>query len=116
MTPWLAALLSIPSEERAGAIPLGPERRKARTLDALVQRLRGWPRAAPCWSCSRTCTGSIRLQELLERVVDGTRDAPVLVLITRRPEALPISFGQANVTALTLSRLSRRQSAKLIAG
>ena len=49
-------------------------------------------------------------------MVDGTRDAPVLVLITRRPEALPISFGQANVTALTLSRLSRRQSAKLIAG
>ena len=54
-------------------------------------------------------------RELLERVVDGTRDAPVLVLITRRPEALPISFGRANVTALT-SRLSRRQSAKLIAG
>ena len=33
-------------------------------------------------------------RELLERVVDGMRDAPVLVLITRRPEALPISFGQ----------------------
>ena len=55
-------------------------------------------------------------RELLERVVDGTRDAPVLVLITLRPEALPLSFGQANVTALTLSRLSHRQSAALIAG
>ena len=55
-------------------------------------------------------------KELLENVVDGTRDAPVLVLITLRPEGLPISFGQANVTALTMSRLSDRQSATLIAG
>ena len=55
-------------------------------------------------------------KELLEKVVDGTRDASVLVLITLRPDGLPISFGQANVTALTMSRLSDRQTATLIAG
>ena len=55
------------------------------------------------------------VQELLEKVVDGTRDASVLVLITLRPEGLPISFGQANVT-LTMSRLGDRQTATLIAG
>jgi class 3 adenylate cyclase/predicted ATPase len=117
MTPLLAALLSIPSEERGGAIPLAPERRKAKTLDALVQRLRALAARRPLLVVFEDVHWiDPTSRELLERVVDGTPDVPVLVLITRRPEALPISFGQANVTALTLSRLSRRQSAKLIAG
>jgi predicted ATPase len=47
-------------------------------------------------------------------VVDGTRDVPVLVLITLRPDGPAISFGQANVTAVTLGRLSQRQAAMLI--
>src|SRR5690606_32789142 len=55
-------------------------------------------------------------KELLEKVVDGTRDAPILVVITLRPDGLPISFGRANVTELSLGRLSRRNAAALIAG
>jgi predicted ATPase/class 3 adenylate cyclase len=117
MKPLLAALLAIPSDDRGPAIQLAPERRKAKTLEALVQRLRAIAARRPLlvvFEDAHWIDPSSR--ELLERVVDGTRDAPVLVLITLRPEALPLSFGQANVTALTLSRLSHRQSAALIAG
>ena len=117
MTQLLAGLLAIPVEDRGPAIALGPERRKAKTLDALVQRLRAMAAQRPLLVVFEDAHWiDPTSKELLEKVVDGTRDAPVLVGITLRPEGLAISFGQANVTALTLSRLSQRKAAMLIAG
>jgi class 3 adenylate cyclase/predicted ATPase len=117
MTQLLASLLAIPIEDRGPTIPLGPERRKAKTLDALVQRVRATASQRPLLVVFEDAHWiDPTSRELLERVVDGMRDAPVLVLVTLRPEGLPISFGQANVTALTMSRLSDRQAATLIAG
>jgi class 3 adenylate cyclase/predicted ATPase len=117
ITQLLAGLLAIPIEDRGPTIPLGPERRKAKTLDALVQRVRAMAAQRPLLVVFEDAHWiDPTSRELLEKVVDGTRDAPVLVLITLRPEGLPISFGQANVTALTMSRLSDRQAATLIAG
>jgi class 3 adenylate cyclase/predicted ATPase len=117
MTQLLASLLAIPIEDRGPTIPLGPERRKAKTLDALVQRVRAMASQRPLLVVFEDAHWiDPTSRELLERVVDGMRDAPVLVLVTLRPEGLPISFGQANVTALTMSRLSDRQAATLIAG
>ena len=117
MTQLLAGLLAIPMEDRGPSIPLGPERRKAKTLDALMQRTRGMAAQRPLLVVFEDAHWiDPTSKELLEKVVDGTRDASVLVLITLRPEGLPISFGQANVTALTMSRLSDRQTATLIAG
>ena len=102
MTQLLAGLLAIPIEDRGRRSRSGPSGARPRPWMRSCSGLRAWPHDGRCWSCSRTRTGSIpRRRELLERVVDGTRDAPVLVLITLRPEGLPISFGQANVTALT---------------
>ena len=116
MLQLLAALLSIPTEDRGPTIRLGPERRKAKTLEALVQRLRALAARQPLLVVFEDVHWiDPTSKELLERIVDGTRDAPVLVLITRRPQGAPISFGQANVIAVTLSRLSHRQAAALIA-
>jgi class 3 adenylate cyclase/predicted ATPase len=115
--PLLAALLAIPTEERGPSIALEPERRKAKTLDALVQRLKAMAGQRPLLVVFEDVHWiDPTSKELLERVVDGTREVPVLVVITQRPEGPPISFGQATVTALTLSRLSQRQSATLVAG
>jgi class 3 adenylate cyclase/tetratricopeptide (TPR) repeat protein len=115
-TQLLAGLLAIPTEDRGPTIALEPERRKAKTLDVLVQRLKAMAARRPLLVVFEDVHWiDPTSKELLERVVDGTRDAPVLVVITLRPEGLPISFGQANVTTLTLSRLSQRQSATLIA-
>jgi class 3 adenylate cyclase/predicted ATPase len=117
MTQLLAGLLAIPIEDRGPTIPLGPERRKVKTLEALVQRMRAIAAPQPLLVVFEDAHWiDPTSKELLEKVVDGTRDAPVLVLITLRPEGLPISFGQANVTMLTMSRLSDRQAASLIAG
>jgi class 3 adenylate cyclase/predicted ATPase len=115
MTPLLARLLAIPIDDRGVAIRLGPERRKTKTLEALVQRLRALAARQPLLVVFEDVHWiDPTSRELLERIVDGTRNAPVLVLITLRPEGPPISFGQANVTAVTLSRLSQRQAATLI--
>jgi class 3 adenylate cyclase/predicted ATPase len=117
MTRVLAGLLAIPTEDRAPTVALGPERRKAKTLDALLQRIRAMAAQQPLLVVFEDAHWiDPTSKDLLEKVVDGTRDAPVLVLITLRPEGLPISFGQANVTVLTMSRLSDRQAATLIAG
>jgi class 3 adenylate cyclase/predicted ATPase len=117
MTQLLAGLLSIPTEDRGRSIRLGPERRKAKTLEALVQRLRALAATRPLLVVFEDVHWiDPTSRELLERMVDGIRDAPVLVLVTLRPDALPISFGPANVTAVTLSRLSQRQAATLIGG
>jgi predicted ATPase len=53
--------------------------------------------------------------ELLGMVIERIRQLPVLVLITFRPEFQSAWTGQVHVTALTMSRLGRRQGADLVA-
>jgi len=52
--------------------------------------------------------------ELLERVADRVPRLPVLMAITFRPEFEPPWTGQAQVTALTLSRLGQRDTTTLV--
>jgi predicted ATPase len=53
--------------------------------------------------------------ELLDLVIERSQRLPVLVVITFRPEFRPPWTAQAHVTALTMSRLGRRQGADLVA-
>ena len=115
MLQQLAGLLSIRIEDRGLSIRLGPERRKAKTLEALVQRLRALAVRQPLLVVFEDVHWiDPTSKELLERIIDGARDVPVLVLITLRPEGPSISFGPASVTAVSLSRLSQRQAATLV--
>jgi predicted ATPase len=52
--------------------------------------------------------------ELLERMAERVPKLPVLVVITFRPEFEPPWTGQAQVTALTLSRLGQRDTTALV--
>jgi len=52
--------------------------------------------------------------ELLELVVQRVQFLPVLLVITCRPEFAPAWSGQAHVTTLSLSRLSRRHGAGMV--
>jgi predicted ATPase len=54
--------------------------------------------------------------EVLELLIGRVRDMPLLVIITHRPEFQPRWVGPGHVTALALSRLSRAQSAAVVAG
>jgi class 3 adenylate cyclase/predicted ATPase len=112
----LAALLGIPTGTRYPALTLTPEARKRRTLRALVDQLAGPAAQQPVlalyedvhWIDPSTL-------ELVGLVIERIRQLRVLVLITFRPEFQPPWTGQAHVTALSMSRLARRQGAALVA-
>ncbi len=115
LLPLLAGLLSIPTGERAPAVALSPQRRKAKTLAALDARLRGLAAQAPALIVFEDVHWiDPTSRELLEQLVDAAHLLPALVVITQRPAELPLRFNQANLTALGLSRLSRRQGSLMI--
>jgi class 3 adenylate cyclase/predicted ATPase len=114
--PLLAALLGVPTDERYPALTLTPEVQKRRTLQALLDQLAALAARQPVlalyedvhWIDPSTL-------ELLGMVIERVRQLPVLVVITFRPEFQPPWTGQAHVTAMTMSRLGRRQGADLVA-
>jgi class 3 adenylate cyclase len=114
--PLLAALLGVSSGDRDPALTLTPEVQKRRTMQALVDQLAALAEEQPVlalyedvhWIDPSTL-------ELLGMVIERVRELPVLVLITFRPEFQPPWTGHAHLTALTMSRLGRRQGADLVA-
>jgi class 3 adenylate cyclase/tetratricopeptide (TPR) repeat protein len=116
VVPLFAALLGVPPGGRFPALALAPEVQKRRTLQALLDQLAGLAAQQPVlalyedvhWIDPSTL-------EFLGMLVERIRQLAVLVLITFRPEFQPPWIGHAHVTALTMSRLGRRQGADLVA-
>jgi class 3 adenylate cyclase/predicted ATPase len=114
VAPLLADLLAIPSGGRYPPLALSPQRRKERTLAALLTQLEGLAARQPVlalyedvhWSDPTTL-------ELLDLIVDRIPGSRVLVLITFRPEFRPPWIGFAHVSLLTLNRLNQRQVAAM---
>ena len=115
VAPLVAALLSIPAGERYPPLSLSPQRRKEKTLAALVGQLEDLAARRPVlitwedvhWSDPTSL-------ELLDLVIDRAQFLRVLVVVTFRPEfALPWAR-HGHVTALTLARLGSRQAAALV--
>jgi class 3 adenylate cyclase len=115
-----ALLLSIPPEGRYPALDLSPQQQKEQTLNALLEQLEGLAGRQPVlfvvedahWIDPTTL-------ELLQRTVARSPDVPVLVVITYRPEFAPPWTAGAQVTSLSLNRLSRKDRAamaELVAG
>jgi class 3 adenylate cyclase/tetratricopeptide (TPR) repeat protein len=110
----LAPLLSLPGAERYGAIELTAEQRSERTLKALIDQLLGLAANEPVlyiledahWLDPTT-------RELVTRTLGRIADARVLMLITHRPEFQSDWVRHPQVTALTLSRLSRGQGTEV---
>ena len=99
---------------------LSPQRKKERTLEALIRRLESLARRRPVliifedahWSDPTS-------RELLDLTVERVRNLPVLLLVTFRPEFQPPWTGEPNVTMLVLNRLdlhSRTALVRQIAG
>ena len=107
----LAPLLSLPAAERYGAIELTAEQRSERTLKVLIDQLLGLAAKEPVlyiledahWIDPTT-------RELVTQTLGRIGDARVLVLVTYRPEFQSDWARHPQVTALTLSRLSRGQA------
>jgi predicted ATPase/class 3 adenylate cyclase len=116
VAPLLAALLSLETDARYPPLDMSPHRQKERTLEELVDQVLGLARHRPVLALFEDVHWADPTSlELLELLVDRVQGAPVLVLITFRPEFEPPWMHYPHVTALTLSRLSRRQGAAMVA-
>ena len=115
--PLLAALLAIPTGERYPPITLTPMQQRRQTLAALLDQLEALAQRQPVllvfedvhWADPTSI-------ELLDLMVERTRRLAILTLITFRPEFEPSWAGLANVSALTLQRLGRRDVQAIVGG
>ena len=114
--PLLADLLSIPTEDRYTLPNLSPGRRKQLVIETLAAHLAGLSERQPVlfvledahWIDPTT-------QELLDVAIEQLPDLSVLMIVTHRPDFVATWAGRSQVTALTLNRLGRRDSAMLAA-
>ncbi|WP_051310533.1 BTAD domain-containing putative transcriptional regulator [Bradyrhizobium sp. Cp5.3] len=112
--PLIANLLSVTSA-RHPPLNLTPQKRKEKTLQALLARLEGLAARAPVlivfedvhWIDPTSL-------ELLDLMVERVATMPVLLVITFRPEFAPAWIGRPQVTLLALSRLPPAQRAQMI--
>jgi class 3 adenylate cyclase/predicted ATPase len=106
---FLVDLMSLPASKRHPLPNLSPQRKKERTLKALLRQLEGLVGQMPAvmifedahWSDPTS-------RELLDLAVERVRGLPVLLIVTFRPEFQPPWVGQPQVSMLALHRLDRR--------
>jgi len=111
----LAELLSIPSSDRSLPLDLTPQRRKEKTLETLIRQLEALVRDRPVlmiYEDVHWIDPSSR--ELLDMTIERAARLAILLILTFRPDFHPPWSGQAHVTSLTLSRLSRREGTALV--
>ena len=112
---FVASILSIPCEQRYGALPMTPQRLKDETLRTLVDITEAAARLRPRvmliedahWADHTTL-------EVLDLLIDRVKTVPLLVVLTHRPEFQSRWSGQGHVVVLNLSQLSRAQSAAMV--
>ncbi|HEV8503150.1 MAG TPA: AAA family ATPase [Casimicrobiaceae bacterium] len=114
-TGLIAELLSLPAD-RYPQVDLLPFQRKAAMLAALVDILKRLAENAPVvllledahWIDPTT-------RDLLTRLIDAVDAAPVMIVVTARPEFASPWPERAHVTTLALERLTPAQCAALVA-
>jgi predicted ATPase len=113
--PLLATLLTLPVPERYPALTLSPQRQKQKTQEALVAWLLADAAQQPVlavWEDVHWADPSTL--ELLGLLLDHVPTARLLLVLTARPEFRPPWAPRSYVTPLTLTRLTRPQSAEMI--
>ncbi len=112
---FLAAMLSIPCEERYGAVAMTPQKFKDETLRALVDTTEAIARRQPTvelfedihWADPTTL-------EVIDLLIHRVRNIPLLVVLTHRPEFASRWSHYGHVAALTLTKLTRPQSSAMV--
>jgi class 3 adenylate cyclase/predicted ATPase len=115
--PLFAALLSICGGERHPLPGMAPQRRKERTLAALIDHMKRLATRQPVlvvyedlhWIDPTSL-------ELLSLAIEGIGDQRILLLATARPEFTQPWPGHRHVSTLSLSRFGRSESEALIGG
>jgi class 3 adenylate cyclase/predicted ATPase len=111
----LADLLSLPGGERFRLPDLSPQKRKEKTLAALLTQLDLLAARRPVLMIFEDVHWiDPTSAELLALIVERAPRLRILLLITARPEFVPSWPAHAHVTTVPLTRLSRREAAALI--
>jgi predicted ATPase/class 3 adenylate cyclase len=106
----IAGLLSVSGGERYPPPNLSPQRRKQRTLEALVAQLAGLAGERPLLVVFEDAHWmDPTSRELLDAIVDRARNLPVLLLITYRPDFASPWASHAHATTMVLNRLGNRE-------
>ena len=113
--PLLADLLSIPTGDRYPTLDLTPQKRKEKTLRALVAQVEGLAVRQPVLLVVEDAHWADPTSlELFELIVGRASSLPLLAIVTFRPEFVPPWVGRPQVTLISLNRLPRRLRAEMI--
>ncbi len=112
---FVAAMLSIPTEQRYGSIQMTPQRFKEETLRALVDLVEAAAKKQPTLLLFEDAhwTDPTSL-EVLDLLIERVRNIPLLVVLTHRPEFQNRWTNHAHVSVLNLSKLTRAQGAAMV--
>src|SRR5207237_781859 len=93
-----------------------PQRKKERTLEALIRQIEGLARRQPVVMVFEDAHWvDPTSRELLDLAIEHVHSLPVLLIVTFRPEFEPPWTRQPHVTMLTLNRLDRHDRTALVA-
>jgi class 3 adenylate cyclase/tetratricopeptide (TPR) repeat protein len=114
--PLLAGLLSIPVGDRYPALDLTPQKRKEKTLRALLAQVEGLAARQPVLLVVEDAHWADPTSlELFDLIVERVPSLPLLAIVTFRPEFVPPWVGRPQVTEISLNRLPRWLRAEMIA-
>src|SRR6202022_3956224 len=112
---FLADLLSLPASARHLLPNLNPQRKRERTLEALIRQLEGLACQQPVLIVFEDAHWlDPTSRELLDLTVERVRSLPVLLVVTFRPEFQPPWTGQPQVSMVALNRLDRHDRTALV--
>ena len=110
-----AEMLSLPNDGRYPVLELTPQQRRQRTLEALILQVATLSRRNPVLMIFEDAQWIDPTSlELFSRIVDRIPTLRVLLIMTFRPEFQPPWLGRPYVTALTINRLTERESGAMI--
>jgi class 3 adenylate cyclase/tetratricopeptide (TPR) repeat protein len=110
-----AELLSLPLCSRYAPINYSPQRKKEKTLDAVIRHLTGAAERQPVFLIFEDIHWiDPTSRELLDSAVQRIAQLPIFLIATLRPEFRSTWAGQSQVTTLTLAPLAQNDSAKLV--
>jgi class 3 adenylate cyclase/predicted ATPase len=112
---FIAAILSIPVEQRYGATQMAPSRFKDETLRALVDLVEGETRKQPCvvlfedahWADPTSL-------EVLDLLIARARNIPLLLVLTHRPEFQNRWAQHNHVSVINLLKLTKAQTGTMV--
>jgi class 3 adenylate cyclase/predicted ATPase len=113
--PLFASLLAVPLDERYEQPELTPQQRRDKTIDAMINQVIALSRRRPVLFVLEDAHWIDPTTEgLLGQTMARISSAPVLMVVTHRPEYRTSWNAQPHLTSITLSRLGREQVSSLI--